>query len=160
MSGSVWISLISLFLSLFALVLNVRKEFPKIRLVLHRNNEQTDCVEIVNAGNFSVMISSIGYISGSGKITWLEQVQKGKKDIIDSFPIAIFRGSRYLATITGQQFTTGAKFSYCVQLDCGRTYGVYDSLSPEIASKLKRQCIVSRLTLGAYGFESNNIHIS
>jgi hypothetical protein len=51
------------------------------------------------------------------------------------------------------------EYAYCVQLPCGRTFVINQSLSDGDFYKLKKKSVKSRLTRGKAGFEKSYAHL-
>ena len=157
----VWVSTASLVVSFIALYFTFKKDAHRIRLTLNYGKYGTsDYISINNDSSFPVRVSSVGYIDESESITWLEKICEAKENVSHLFPVEVGARSTYQGIILGRHVSSTAKYGYCVQLDCGRTFTIQGRLSKKIATKLKTKSFISWLSSGRLGFEKNNVHIS
>ncbi|WP_141230166.1 hypothetical protein [Pseudomonas sp. Irchel 3A5] len=161
MSFSEWISILALAISFSALYFTFKKDAHRIRLSLNKGPYGTsDFISINNDSSFPVFISSVGHLPLNGAIEWISKICDGKINKSFEFPVRVDPRSTYQGVFLGGYPHKSEMYSYCVQLDCGRTFVVSNTIPRKAYIKLKLLSLLSWLSSGRFGFEKNDVHIS
>lgn len=160
MSFSEWISILALAISFSALYFTFKKDAHRIRLRLNKGPYGTsDFISINNDSSFSVFISSVGHLPLDGEIEWISKMCDGKINKSFEFPIRVDSRSTYQGVFVGDYPHKSNQYAYCVQLDCGRTFVVSNTIPCKAYIKLKLLSLLSWLSSGRFGFKKNDVHI-
>jgi len=161
MSISEWISIFALGISLTALYFTFKKDAHRIRLNLNKGPYGTsDFISINNDSSFPVFISSVGHLPLDEEIEWMQKICDSKVNKSFEFPIKVDARSTYQGVILGGYPSKSKRYAYCVQLDCGRTFVISDTMPRQAYLKLKVLSLLSWLSSGRIGFNKNDVHIS
>jgi hypothetical protein len=160
MSLSVFVSIFALIISCIALYFTFKKDAHRIRLDLGKNSpEFTEFLSINNDSSFPVQIASIGHLAMDREIEWMSEICDASVNVTFKFPIKVDARSTYHAVVLWEYLKRAKKYAYCVQLVCGRTFVISNTLPRKFYIKLKMMSLISWSTSGRVGFEKNNIHI-
>ncbi|MXR31893.1 hypothetical protein [Pseudomonas sp. PICF6] len=161
MSVSELVSILALGISFTALYFTFKKDAHRIRLTLNKGPHGTsDFISINNDSSFSVFISSVGHLPLDGKIEWTRKICDGKLNKSFEFPVKVDARSTYQGVLLGDYPSKSKQYTYCVQLDCGRTFVISNTIPRKDYAKLKLLSLLSWLSSGRAGFKKNDIHIS
>ncbi|WP_448724576.1 hypothetical protein [Pseudomonas farris] len=161
MSISEWVSILALSISFTALYFTFKKDAHRIRLTLNKGPYGTsDFISINNDSSFSVFISSVGHLPLDGEIEWARKICDGKVNKSFEFPVKVDARSTYQGVLLGDYPSKSKQYAYCVQLDCGRTFVVSNTIPCKDYVKLRLLSLLSWLSSGRVGFKKNDVHIS
>lgn len=158
---SEWASTLALTISFAALYFTFKKDAHRIRLKLDKGPYGTsDFLSINNDSSFPVNISSVGHLPLDGKIEWMSKICDGKVNQSFNFPVIVDPRSTYQGVLVGNYPIKSKQYAYCVQLECGRTFVISNTLPYKTRAKLKLLSLLSWLSSGGLGFDKNDVHIS
>ena len=151
------ISILALIFSGISLFFTFRKDAHRVKLRIVTNpSGARNYISINNDSATSVQVQSIGTIDDKSKINWLTSCCDAIPNESVQFPKTVDARSTFEASVS----TPNKKnYAYCVQLACGRTFVVNNTLNKKCFRGLWWRSLLSRITAGRKGFSKNNVHL-
>lgn len=152
---STYISILALLVSSIALYISYRKDTFQVRLELNRSNVYRDFLTIINDSTSSMQVQAIGVARSDCNIEWVEKTGCSETNKGVNFPRTIGGHLSFEASLE----QPNSKYAYCVQLPCGRTFVINQSLIKDVYRKLYYKSLISRITRGRKGFTKSYVHL-